>query len=140
MKKLVCLFMATFVMLVGCTKDDAAKWEVSPTFTVDDKTYHGTEGKFGIIKANGEADESAFPAGKGRHYEVYFLDSDKSYVGEKYKMIAKHKDSGETVQLYEWDIVNKQSGAKFALDEAGIWKVEVEVDGEPLTSFVVEAE
>ncbi|MDW0114121.1 hypothetical protein QT711_13065 [Sporosarcina saromensis] len=140
MKKLVGLFIVTWLVLVGCTNDDAAKWEVSPTFTVDDKTFYGTEGKFGMIKANGEVDESAFPAGKGRLYEVHFLDSDKSYDGEKYKMVATHKESGETVKLYEWDIVDKQSGAKFALDEAGLWNIEVEIDGEPLTSFVVKAE
>jgi hypothetical protein len=43
------------------------------------------------------------------------------------------------VKLYEWEIDNKQSGAKFVLDHVGLWKIDVLVDDEPYTNFIVEA-
>lgn len=103
----------------------------------ENRTFHGIEGKYGLIKQNGEADEPMFPVGQGRLYGVYFLEDD--FDGARYKMTATHKDTGETVELYEWDIGNKQSGAKFGFDEAGIWKIKVTVDDKPYTDFVVEA-
>ncbi|WP_202078961.1 hypothetical protein [Caldalkalibacillus salinus] len=113
-------------------------WEPSPTFMVDDRTLHGTEDKFGIIKVNGYDDEPAFPAGKGRHYHIYFLDTEQDINGQTYKMTATSQATGETIELYEWDIQNNQSGAKFGINEKGLWRFDVTVDGQAYTSFVVE--
>ena len=130
------------LLLLGCTEEKAndGDWNLSPTFNVDNLTLHGTEGKFGIIKVNGESNEPEFPiVNQGRLYKVYFLDSTKDFNGKKYKMIATHKDAGDAVELYEWNIDNKQSGAKFGLDKTGLWKFDVIIDEKPYTSFVVEA-
>jgi hypothetical protein len=67
------------------------------------------------------------------------LESSEEFNGKGYKMVATHKDICETVELYEWEIDNKQSGAKFVLDKEGLWKIDVSVDDEPYTSFIVEA-
>lgn len=139
MKKIIGLLMLVGILLSGCAGKDAPNWEVSPVFTDDNnKTFHGVEGKFGLIKANGEPDEPEFSAGQGRLYDVYFLESATDFVGERYKMTATHKESGKTVELYEWDIINGQSGAKFGFDESGVWKIDVAVDDKPYTSFVIE--
>jgi hypothetical protein len=124
----------------GLTEDQpVSSWELSPTFTYENMTLHGTEGRFGIMKVNGESDEPEFPVSEGRLYHVYFLDSDEDFNGKRYKMEATHKDTGETVQLYEWDIDSKQSGAKFVLEKEELWKIDVSVGDEPYTSFIVEA-
>jgi|GEM_PF-5278157 len=54
-------------------------------------------------------------------------------------MVATHLDTDKTVKLYEWDIDNHRSGAKFGLDKEGLWKIDVTVDDEPYTSFIIEA-
>lgn len=139
LKNMIGLLVIVGLLLSGCVEAKTINWEPNPTFIDDNMTLHGTEGKFGIIKANGEGFEPEFPVGEGRLYHVYFFDSAKDFNGKKYKMMATHKDSGETVKLYEWDIENKQSGAKFGLDKTGLWKIDVSVDDEQYTSFVVEA-
>jgi hypothetical protein len=132
-----------FLLLSGCTEDKKANdtdWTLSPTFTVDNFLLYGTEGKFGITKTNGEGDEPEFPVvNQGRLYMVFFLDSTKDFNGKKFKMIATHKDTGDAVELYEWDIENEQSGVKFGLDKTGLWKIDVTVDEKSYTSFVIEA-
>ncbi|MGM0840364.1 MAG: hypothetical protein ACQEWE_06555 [Bacillota bacterium] len=55
-------------------------------------------------------------------------------------MVATHKETDETIHLYEWGIENHRSGAKFALGREGLWKIDVTVDEEELTSFVVKVE
>jgi hypothetical protein len=140
LENMIGLLVFVGLLLSGCVEDKTVNWEPSPTFIADNMTFHGTEEKFGIIKANGEGFEPEFPVvGQGRLYHVYFLDSAKDFNGKKYKMMATHKDTGETVKLYEWDIENKQSGAKFGLDKTGLWKIDVSVDDEQYTSFIVEA-
>ncbi len=136
---MITLFFIVCLILSGCSEDGKADWKTSPTFTKDKMTLHGLEGKFGIIKVNGESDEPEFPAGdQGRLYQLYFLEKD--FNGKNYKMTATHKDTGETVKLYEWAIENKQSGAKFGLDKEGLWKISVVVDEKPYIDFVIEAE
>ena len=54
-------------------------------------------------------------------------------------MMATHKDSNETVNLYENEIQNMQSDAKFGLNKGGLWKIDVLIDGDEFTSFIVEA-
>lgn len=54
-------------------------------------------------------------------------------------MTASHKDT-ETVKLSEWDIENNKSGAKFALDKAGIWKIQVTIDEKPFTILIVQVD
>ncbi|MGF3104429.1 hypothetical protein [Rossellomorea sp. DUT-2] len=55
-------------------------------------------------------------------------------------MLATHKETDETIHLYEWGIDNHRSGAIFALGREGLWKIDVMVDEEKLTSFVVKVE
>jgi hypothetical protein len=138
LKNIIGLLILVGILLTGCADNDATNWKLSPTFTNKNMTLHGTKGKFGIIKVNGESDEPEFPVGQGRLYHVYFLESTKDFNGKRYKMVATHKDTGEAVKLYEWEIDNKQSGAKFGLDKVGLWKIDVTVDDEPYTSFIVE--
>ncbi|HWL22575.1 MAG TPA: hypothetical protein VNR38_02275 [Ureibacillus sp.] len=135
------LFVLLGICLSGCDgEDDKTTWKESETFHNEKLTLYGTEGKFGVIKVNGEAGEPAFPVGQGRHYDVYFFDNPANLNGKKYKMLATHKKTKETVQLYEWEIDNNKSGAKFSLDKPGLWKIDVSVDEELLTSFIVKAE
>lgn len=143
LKRINLLMLVIVLLLSGCTEVKKAydiDWKLSPTFNVDNLTFHGTEGKFGMVKANGESDEPEFPVGEGRLYHVYFLDSAKDINDEKYKLVATHKDTGKTVELYELVIENKLSGAKFFLDKTGLWKIDVvSVDDEQYTSFIIEA-
>ncbi|KAA0566746.1 hypothetical protein F0342_01465 [Bacillus sp. CH30_1T] len=129
------------MMLSGCSVDkDETTWKESETFQHENVTLYGTEGVFGMTKVNGEADEPAFPVGEGRHYDVYFLKDSIDVNGKKYRMLATHKETDETIQLYEWGIDNNRSGAKFALGREGIWKIDVFVDEKELTSFDVKVE
>ena len=139
LKNIIGLMILVGILLTGCADKDTSNWKLSPTFTYENMTLHGTEGKFGIIKVNGESDEPEFPVDEGRLYHVYFLESAEDFSGKRYKMVATHEEIGETVELYEWEIENKQSGAKFVLDKEGLWKIDISVDDEPYTSFIVEA-
>ncbi|KSU58326.1 hypothetical protein AS034_19805 [[Bacillus] enclensis] len=132
-----CIFAA--VCLTSCREesDDTAILDSEP---VEKVSMQGTEGKFEIVKVNGTSEEPPFPVGEGRHYEVYFSDDSIEVNGKKYSMTATHKETGETVDLYEAVINNNRSGAKFALEKTGIWKIEVAVDGEHYTGFDIEAE
>ncbi|MDM5233441.1 hypothetical protein [Lysinibacillus pakistanensis] len=139
MRKMISFFFIMCLILSGCSEDIKTDWEKSPTFTKDNMILHGLEEKFGIIKVNGESDEPEFPVGdEGRLYQVYFLEKD--FIGKNFKMTATHKDTGETVKLYEWAIENKQSEAKFGFDKKGLWKISVLVDEKPYTDFIIEAE
>ena len=128
-------------LLLGCTEEKAndGYWNLTPTFNVDNLTLHGTEGKFGVFKVNGESNEPEFPAKQGRLYAVYFLDSPEELNGKKYKMTATHKETDETVKLHEKNIEKEQNGAKFGFDKPGVWKIDVTIDEKPYTNFVVEA-
>ncbi|MBH0175702.1 hypothetical protein IHV09_19195 [Fictibacillus sp. 23RED33] len=138
--KLLSILIVLFGILSGCSeREESVTWNVSESFTQENLTLYGTKGKFGIIKVNGEANEPEFPVGQGRHYAVYFFDKSKEINGKKYKLSAIHKDSKEAIQLYEWDIENNKSGAKFFLDKEGLWKLNVSIDDEPYTSFIIEA-
>ncbi|EDL66405.1 hypothetical protein [Bacillus sp. SG-1] len=134
------LVLILFSLSACSSNNEEIVWQESEPFIKDNLTLYGTEGEFGITKVNGEEDEPAFPVGQGRHYYVYLLDDSADFNGKKYTMTATHKETDETVQLYEWGIDNNQSGAKFALDKEGLWKIDVSVDDEHLTSFVVRAE
>ncbi|WP_156316802.1 hypothetical protein [Bacillus sp. FJAT-22090] len=127
------------LLLLGCTEENDGDWYLSPTFDVDNLTLHGTEGKFGIIKVNGESNEPEFPVTQGRLYEVYFLDSSEEFNGKKYKMTATHQETGETVKLHEKNIEKEQNAAKFGFDKLGLWKIDITIDEKNYTSFVVEA-
>lgn len=140
MKNMRFLFIAMLILVAGCSAESSADWKASTPFTVDNKSLYGTEGTFGLMKVNGEADEPEFPVGQGRHYQLFFLDDMKDVNGKKYSMSATHQETGEEVKLYEWDISNGESGAKFALEQAGLWKIDVIVDDELFTSFIIEAE
>jgi hypothetical protein len=141
LKLLSILFVLFGVILSGCSEDEkSTTWKTSESFTKDNLTLYGTKGEFGINKVNGEANEPEFPVGQGRKYDVYFFDISKEINGKKYKLSAIHKDSKEAIQLYEWDIENNKSGAKFFLDKEGLWKIIVSIDEEQYTSFIIEAD
>lgn len=139
MKKNLVFIISVVLLLTACASSDETYWGLSATFTHDNNTLFGTKEKFGIIKTNGESNEPEFPVGQGRQYRVYFLDDIKDLNGKKYKMMATHKDSNETVNLYENEIQNMQSDAKFGLNKGGLWKIDVLIDGDEFTSFIVEA-
>lgn len=139
MKKPISLLILVLFILSACTNSDEPYWGLSATFTKDGKTLFGTEDQFGMTKLNGETDEPEFPVGKGRHYKLYFFDNSKDLTGKKYKMIATHKDSSKTMELYHQEIMGMQSEAKFVLDQKGLWKIDILIDDEEYTSFVVEA-
>ncbi|WP_456274650.1 hypothetical protein [Bacillus sp. AK031] len=141
-KAISCLLLALFlVFLSACSQGkDEIVWKESVPFQHEAMTLYGTEGKLGIVKLNGKADEPAFPVGEGRHYGVYFLDESMNHNAKKYRMSATHEGTDETIQLYERGIGNNQSGAKFSLDKEGLWMFDVSVDEEPLTSFIIRAE
>jgi len=126
---LICVLLLSSLLLVGCSEDKTFEWEPTPAFISDDMDLHGTKGEFGIRKVNGEVVEPEFPVvDQGRLYQLYFLDSTKDFNGKTYKMLATHKDSEETIELYEDSIENNQSGAKFVLEKTGLWKIDVLVD------------
>ncbi|MBT2644332.1 hypothetical protein J7I80_18980 [Bacillus sp. ISL-41] len=139
MKKNLVFIISVVLLLTACASSDETYWGLSATFTHDNNTLFGTKEKFGVIKTNGESNEPEFPVGQGRQYRVYFLDDIKDLNGKKYKMMATHKDSNETVNLYENEIQNMQSDAKFGLNKGGLWKIDVLIDGDEFTSFIVEA-
>ncbi len=138
--KLLGLLFIVGLLLSGCIEEEkTVSWELSPPFNAENLTLHGIEGKFGIIKVNGEGFEPEFPVDQGRLYHVLFLDSSKDFNGKKYKMIALHQDADESIKLYEDTIESNKSGAKFFLDKKGLWKIDVFIDDEHYTSFIVEA-
>ena len=110
LKNIIGLLILAVILLTGCAENDTTNWDLSPTFTYDNLTLYGTEGKFGMIKVNGENGEPEFPVNKGRQYNVYFFENTEDFNGKRYKMDATHKDTDETAELYEWEIENKQSG------------------------------
>ncbi|NMH68171.1 hypothetical protein HF072_05200 [Bacillus sp. RO3] len=135
------LLVVLGVSLSGCSGgNDEEDWKETGTFTEKEMIMYGKEGKFGLVKVNGEETEPAFPFAEGRHYDVYFLDDSVDVSGKKYLMTALHKETNETIYLYKWGIDHNKSGAKFALGREGLWRIDVEVDGEAYTSFVVKAE
>jgi hypothetical protein len=137
--KVICILFLSSLLLVGCSEDNTIDWKPTPAFISDDMDLHGTKGKFGIRKVNGEVVEPEFPVvDQGRLYQLYFLDSTKDFNGKTYKMLATNKDSEETIELYENSIENNQSGAKFGLDKTGLWKIDVLVDNELYASFLIE--
>jgi hypothetical protein len=140
LKKVIGLLVAAGFLLLGCTDSGPENWNESPTYTFEDKILYGTEGKFGIMKLNGESDEPEFPLNEGRHYQVYFFEPTEDFNGDQYRMTATHEEEDKAVELYEWPIDDKQSGAKFVLDKKGLWKIDVTVDDEPYTSFIVKVE
>ena len=139
MKKYISLLIFVMFILTACASSDDPYWGLSATFTKDGMTLFGTEGKFGMIKMNGESNEPEFPAAKGRQYKLYFFKNTEELTGKKYKMIGTHKDSDEPIELYENEIMSMQSEAKFALNQKGLWNIDIFIDGEEYTSFVVEA-
>lgn len=98
-------------------------------FINENVTFYGTEGKFGVVKVNGEADETEFPAGQGRLYDISFFED--GFSGQEYKITATHQDIGDSVELSEQAIGGNQNQAKFGFHNAGLWKIDVTVDGEP---------
>lgn len=137
MKRFIFSLLLVGLILTGCADKEASDWKVSPTFTNENVILYGTEGKFGVVKLNGETDEPEFPVGQGRLYDIYFLED--GFSGQDYKITATHQDTGELVKLHEQEIFNTESQAKFGVNEAGLWKIDVTVDGKPYTDFVVEA-
>jgi hypothetical protein len=138
------LMTTSLMMFAGCSSETSeTNWEPSPTFEAGNLVLYGVEGKFSITRLAPEG--KGF--GTGGHYRTLFWGDKDELIKKKYKMIAINKEE-ETKKLYEWGIdlmpendetgATAQSGAKFGLDP-GIWKIEITVDGEPFTSFVVEA-
>lgn len=139
-------FVVSSFLIVGCVEqeqEEQVDWTQSPTFPHEELQLYGTDGVFGMIRANGNAEEPDFPVGQGRLYDVYFLDTAQekhANDGKNYKITAIHQDTHEIVELYEWAIWNNKSGAKFGFDKAGLWEITVTINDVPITKFVVQAE
>ena len=139
---LVILFVLC-ALLIGCTKKDTTDWTQSPTFTYENITMYGTEGKIGIVRVNGKPDEPGvldFPATQGRLYEIYFFEQLNDMLGKDFKMEASLQDSDETVQLVKSVFWGSKTRAKFGFGQEGLWKITVTIDDKPYTSFIIQAE
>ncbi|MFG6119744.1 MULTISPECIES: hypothetical protein [Thalassobacillus] len=152
MKRAAVSTILMLLILIACTseaEEPQEVWSQDETFQVDERTFYGKEGKFAIVKENGNENEPAFPAGpQGRHYSVYFWGESDELIGKTYTLTATHEEADESVTLYEWRIsgnnssevsADASSGAKFGLDKAGLWLMEVTVEGEEFASFIIEA-
>lgn len=133
------------LIIFGCVEEEQEQviWSKTPTFINEGMQLYGTDGAFGMIRMNGKENEPDFPVGQGRLYDVYFLDTSQDLQandGKKYKMTAIHQDTNETINLYEWDIWNNKSGAKFGLDKEGLWNITVTINDAPIADFVIQAE
>ena len=134
MKKFIFSMILVLIFLAGCANNnEASDWKESPTFTKENQVLYGTEGKFGMININGP-DKPVFPAEQGRLYRIYFLEDVKGY--SKYKITATHQDTGDSEKLIDTEI-GEETEAKLGFGESGLWKIDVTVDGEPYTGFVV---
>ncbi len=118
-------------------------WIVDKPFMVGDVKLIGKEGKFGLRRMNGDANEEFANLGKGIHYYIYFWGNADRFIG-KYKLIATHKDTLEAIKLYEWPISLSadlgsvaQSGGKTGLDKPGLWKLEVYVNDIYFDSVII---
>ncbi|WP_153722160.1 hypothetical protein [Sporosarcina cascadiensis] len=135
MKKIIFSLFLVVIFLAGCTdNNEDTNWKVSPTFTKENQVLYGTEGKFGLTNINGP-DKPLFPAQQGRLYRIYFLEDVKGH--SKYKITATHQDTGDSEELIETEI-GEETEVKIGFGEAGLWKIDVTVDGEPYTDFVIE--
>lgn len=76
--------------------------------------------------------------GEGRLYHLYFLDPLIDVNSKTFTLTATHQGTGENVKLYEWEIQNNMSGAKFGIDKKGLWRLNVTIDGQQYASFFVE--
>lgn len=136
------------LIITGCGTEkadtDAKEWSVSPAFKAGARTLYGNEGKFGILRENGEGN-NLFNVGLGRLYGLYFWGNPEQLKG-KYKLVGIHKETNEKVQLYEWDIQKGQnpaqsdafSGGKFGLNQPGLWRLDVYIGDKFFDSIVVE--
>ncbi|PLS16511.1 hypothetical protein CVD28_15610 [Bacillus sp. M6-12] len=123
--------------------------DLNESFKINGETFYGIKNKFAIRKMNGSNDPE-FPAGsRGGHYVTYFWGEKDALIGKKYKMIATHEVTGESAQLYEWEIASNmnplinadaQSGAKFGFDKEGRYRIDVTVSQQKFASFTVHAE
>lgn len=132
--KRIIIIMFAFLLLIGCSES----WQADPTFTFDNRQVFGKEGIFAIEKSNGINAEPAFPVGSGgRLYHLYFLDED--FSGQRFKLTATQENSEEIITFYKWNIENNQSGTKFGFEQEGLWKIQVLVDDNFYTEFIIEA-
>jgi hypothetical protein len=115
-------------------------------FMVNGIQMLGHEGKFGIRKMNRTQDQAFLISKAGYHVEIYFW-GDKGLFNTKYKLTATKKDTNKTIALYEWPITlgsssevgaDAQSGAKFGIDEPGLWRLDVSVNDIPFDSVIVD--
>jgi hypothetical protein len=47
------------------------------------------------------------------------------FSGQAYEINATFQDADESVKLYEGEIVDSDTQAKFGFDDAGLWKMEL---------------
>jgi hypothetical protein len=122
------------------------EWEPTGFFMVNGIQMLGHEGKFGIRKMNRTEDQTFLISKAGYHVEIYFW-GDKGLFNAKYKLTATKKDTNKTIALYEWPITlgsssevgaDAQSGAKFGIDEPGLWRLDVSVNDIPFDSVIVD--
>lgn len=139
---IIAVFIFGLSIYLQANKPDL--WKVTDSFQIGRMTLYGHEGKFGIVKVSNPTD-TLFKANRGGLYYLYFWGRESDMTG-KYKLTATHKDSGQTVQLYEWPITRgsndagatAQSGGRFGLSSPGLWKLEVFLNDKPFDKLIVD--
>jgi hypothetical protein len=139
---IIAIFIVILSIYLQANKPDL--WKVTPAFQAGKLTLYGHEGKFGMVKMNNPND-ALFRASRGGLYYLYFWGREADIAG-KYKMTATHKDSGQTVQLYEWPLTKgnndagavAQSGGRFGLSQPGLWKLDITLNGKPFDKVIVD--
>ncbi len=136
MRKMIVLIFLSFLLIVGCSEKEE-HWRKSPLISIDDLVYYGSDQVFGMTKMNGNLDEPDFQKGQARLYQITFFDHTEQYVGKTYKLTGFHEETGETVDLYQ-DEIQGENAAKIKFDKTGFWKIEVLIDNELYTNFIID--
>ncbi|MBO1003656.1 hypothetical protein ACFSKI_12655 [Pseudogracilibacillus auburnensis] len=135
-RMMIVIFFSCILFIFGCNGQDK-NWRQNGSVSVADVDYIGAEASFGITKINGDPNEPHFLKDQGRLYQLSFFDHTDQLVGKTYTLIATHEDTGKIVELYK-DEIQGENAAKIGFDERGFWTIDVMIDEEVYTSFVIE--
>ncbi|MCP3032861.1 hypothetical protein LF817_16160 [Halobacillus sp. A1] len=153
---LLVVILGVIVKITGVTQTEeklTIENNLSPWFTINGNELLGEERTFGILDHPSlELKEEGFRAdGESNVFEFYFWGSEGELIGEKYRLVATKESSNEEKTMYEQMITSNysyeeipsaqaQSGGRIAFDQsdAGIWLMEVYIDGRVFSSFSIE--
>ncbi|MEI3605310.1 hypothetical protein SPD48_06355 [Pseudogracilibacillus sp. SE30717A] len=136
MRNVIVFILFSMIIITGCAEKEE-HWRKSPLISFNDVVYYGTDQIFGMTKMNGDMNEPDFQKGQARLYHITFFDHTEENVGKTYKLTAFHEETGKTVDLSQ-DEIQGENAAKVKFDKSGFWKIEVFIDEELYTSFIVD--